>query len=168
VEIDQLPAWFAGTDKLQNRAARAYKGRRKRCPGFARRMHGAGHLSRGLVRGSLVHGRWASARSDLDASGAQVAEQHIGVGAAQQDRVARHMRRVRLRDPHVGHAVRSEKDLAGARGQHAGAVDAIGARVCRLQPLRAQPESIQLHEIDAKGLPSPIPVPGFTGTSRRP
>ena len=95
-----------------------------------------------------------------------MAEQYVGLGTAQQDVVARHVLAVHLRDLHVGQTVHREHDQAGARGQHAGAVDAIGTRVCRLQTLRAQPEAIQLHEVDAIGLPAPVPVSCLAGIER--
>gem|GEM_PF-4338705 len=106
------------------------------------------------------------AHTDLDASRAQMAEQHVGLIAAQHDVVARHVLAVHLRHLHVGQTVHRQHDPASARCQNAGAVDAIGPRVCRLQTLRAQPEAIQPHEIDAIGLPAPVAEPGHAGIER--
>jgi hypothetical protein len=86
--------------------------------------------------------------------------------AAQQDVVARHVLAVHLGNPHVGQTIHREHDPPGARGQHAGAVDGdrhAGPAGCR--PLRAQPEAIQLHEVDAIRLPAPLAESGTRASS---
>lgn len=65
-------------------------------------------------------------RANQQAARAQVADEHVGFRAAQQDVVARHVLAVHLRNLHVGQAIHREYDPPGTRCQHAGAVDAIG------------------------------------------